>query len=148
MSGKNKHGGMGAAGYITIFVVVIYLGFEVYGLQHARERMEPSAVYREYTGARRAAQLCEPEPPSRVAFERNFTAVTELALADIAEQQPDADPAAIKGMLAERQREREMEIDALIESAGCDSKEAWRLMKLYEIRSRLNLRPRQTGVGA
>lgn len=132
---------MGAAGYITIFVVIVYLGFEVYGLQHARERMEPTAVYREFVGARYVAESCEAAPPLQAAFERNFAAVTERALSDLHKQQPDADEDTINAALAALRDAREAEVDDALGDEGCTGKEAWRLLKLYEIRSRLNLRP-------
>ena len=151
MSTRREQGGMGPAGYVTIFIVILYLGFEVYGLERARERMEPAAVYAEYVGAHRAAALCDPEPPTRAAFERNFAAVTERARADLATRTSDGvdyTDSAVDATLRANRRARESEIDALIAADGCDGKQAWRLLKLYEIRSRLNLRPSGGGAAA
>ncbi len=139
---EETRGSMGVAGYITIFVVVIYLGFEVYGLHRARERMEPLAVYREFAGARRAAERCDPRPATFDDFERNFAAVTELALADLRSQDPGVDAVTVNATLQALTSEREAEVDALIDDGDCDGPDAWRLLKLYEVRSRLNLRPR------
>jgi hypothetical protein len=141
MNAAQREGRLGAAAYFTIFIVILYLGFELYALQNARERAEPTAVYRQFVGARRAAALCDDAPPVRADFERNFLAVTQRARKELQEQQPEADAGTIDASLADLRRAREAEVDALIGADGCAGQEARRLLKLYEIRSRLNLHP-------
>ena len=132
--------GSSITGFIVIAVVVVYLGLEVYGFHHARERMDPAAVYREFVGARHAVALCEPSPPAPADFERNFTAVTSLASRDLAATLPEATDALIDQTLSEQRLAREQEVEALVAEEGCDGPTVWRLVKLYEVRGRLKLR--------
>ena len=128
---------MGLTGYITILVVVVYLGFELFGLHKARDRMEPGYVFNEFVGARRAAEACGVKDSQKAAFERNFVAVKARALDALLAAEPDTDAAAL---LATREQAREAEVDALIAAQSCGGKEVWRLLKLHEIRSNLDLR--------
>ena len=137
---EQQKGGISAVGVITIFIVVVYLGLELYGLHHARERMEPGAVYDEFAGARRAVEVCNPNPPEAGDFERNFRAVTARASGELEARQPAPTPQEVAVELAARRSAREAEVDALIEEQGCKGSDVWRLQKLYEARSRLKLR--------
>ena len=128
---------MGLTGYITILVVVVYLGFELFGLHKARDRMEPGYVFNEFVGARRAAEACGVKDSQKAAFVRNFVAVKARALDALLAAEPDTDAAAL---LATREQAREAEVDALIAAQSCGGKEVWRLLKLHEIRSNLDLR--------
>lgn len=131
---------MGLAGYITILIVVVYLGFELFGLHKARNRMEPGYVFNEFVGARRAVALCPDEARETADFERNFKAVTERAISALAESSPDSTIELITSQVNSQRKTRESEVAALVAAEGCDSKTVWRLLKLYEIRSTLNLR--------
>ncbi|MEM9316228.1 MAG: hypothetical protein AAGA95_16535 [Pseudomonadota bacterium] len=137
---EEKKAGMSAVGVITICVVVAYLGLELYGLHHARERMAPQAVYAEFVGARRAIEMCNPNPPQAEDFERNFRAVTARATRELEAQEPSPTVSEITEVLAQRRASRESEVEALVADLGCKGSEVWRLQKLYEARSRLNLR--------
>jgi hypothetical protein len=130
---------MGAAGYLTVAIALGYVGFELYALQHSREQVEPQAIYARYVGARHAVQECaEPEDHSD-DFERNFRVVSAQALRDLESNEATA-PKDSAAALAGLRRTREAEVDALIAEQGCDGKELWRLLKFYEVRSRLTLR--------
>lgn len=128
---------MGITGVITIVVVIVYVGLELYGLHHARERMAPEQVFREFVGARHAMRRCKPEVPENRDFERNFQAVSARALKALHEQMPEGEGVEV---LANLRRVREAEVDALIRAEGCEGKGVWKLLKVHEIRGRLNLR--------
>ena len=128
------------AGILATIIVAGYLGFELYGLHRARERMEPVAVFTQYSGLRHAVTLCDETPADRSDFERNFDAVTRLATADLLEKNPDRSEADVAIELESKRETRESEVEDVIAQQGCDSKEAFRLLKLYEARSRLKLR--------
>jgi hypothetical protein len=128
------------AGAAAVVVVIGYLAFELYGLHRARERMEPAQVYAQFVRARHAVSVCGVDSPARADFERNFEAVTRLATSDLAEREPDVTPAQLQQMLAARRRAIEHDVDALVAEHGCKDNAVWRLLKLYEVRSRLTLR--------
>ena len=102
-----------------------------------RDRMEPGYVFNKFVGARRAAEACGVKDSQKAAFERNFVAVKACALDALLAAEPDTDAAAL---LATREQAREAEVDALIAAESCGGKEVWRLLKLHEIRSNLDLR--------
>lgn len=131
---------MGLTGYITILVVVVYLGFELFGLHKARDRMEPGYVFNEFVGARHAVALCADGERRNADFERNFNAVTERAIRALAESSLDSTIEQATARVSLQQKTRESEVDALVAAEGCDGEQVWRLLKLYEIRSTLNLR--------
>ncbi|MEE4279120.1 MAG: hypothetical protein V2I82_11690 [Halieaceae bacterium] len=131
---------MGAAGYLTIAVAVGYVGLELYALQHSRERVEPEAIYAQFIGARRAVERCGGNEARREDFERNLRAVSARALRELVEERPAAGAEALAATLAEQRAEREAEVDALLDTQGCAGADARRLIKLYEVRSRLSLR--------
>ena len=137
---ENSSKGTNLAGILATIVVAGYLGFELYGLHRARERMEPVAVFTQYAGLRHAVTLCDETPANSSDFERNFDAVTRLATADLLEKNPDRSEAEAASELESKLNARENEVEAVISEQGCDSKEVFRLLKLYEARSRLKLR--------
>ena len=137
---QNNSKGTNLAGILATIVVAGYLGFELYGLHRARERMEPVAVFTQYAGLRHAVTLCDETPANSGDFERNFDAVTRLATADLLEKSPDRSEAELASELESKLNARENEVEAVISEQGCDSKEVFRLLKLYEARSRLKLR--------
>ena len=139
MSEHNSKG-TNLAGILATIIVAGYLGFELYGLHRARERMEPVAVFTQYAGLRHAVTLCDETPADRSDFERNFDAVTRLATADLLEKNPDRSEAEVASELESKRETRENEVEDVIGEQGCDSKEAFRLLKLYEALSRLKLR--------
>jgi hypothetical protein len=132
--------GIGTAGIVTLIAVLGYLAFELYAVRSARDRMEPAHVYAQFAMARQAVSRCEADSPYASDFERNFQAVTRLATRDLAEQQPDLSPAQLDDALAARRQIHERDVDVLIAEQGCAGGDVWRLRKLYEVRSRLNLR--------
>ena len=137
---ENNGKGTNLAGVLATVVVAGYLGFELYGLHRARERMEPVAVFTQYAGLRHAVELCGETDANRSDFERNFDAVTRLANSDLLEKNPDRSEDDVASDLESKRETRESEVEAVIAEQGCESKAAFRLLKLYEARSRLKLR--------
>ncbi|MEM1403205.1 MAG: hypothetical protein AAGG55_07740 [Pseudomonadota bacterium] len=137
---ENSAKGMNVAGIAATIIVAGYLGLELYGLHNAKERMEPVAVFIEYAGLRHGAALCTEDPSNRNDFERNFDAVTRLATGDLLKRNPDRSEADVVRELEVKREARESEVGTVIAEQGCGSKEAFRLLKLYEARSRLKLR--------
>lgn len=132
--------GMGSAGVITLVVVFGYIAFELYAVRSARERMEPANVYAQFAMARHAVDRCGADSPYSADFERNFRAVTRLATRDLAERHPQQSPAQWDERLEAQRKAHDAEVDALIAEQGCTGEAVRRLLKLYEVRSRLNLR--------
>ncbi|MEM1154747.1 MAG: hypothetical protein AAGI44_11445, partial [Pseudomonadota bacterium] len=98
--------GMGFTGVVAIVVLIGYFAIEVYGFHHAREQMQPTQVYLEFVGARRAAIVCDAGSPNRADvernFDRNFGAVTRLVTEDLAQRQPSLTPVELDLAIGER----------------------------------------------
>lgn len=133
---------MNRAGLLLAGLAVAgYIGFELYALERLGYRTEPLYIYTQFAAADRAVERCGgPGPDERRRFQRNLEVTRRLALDALAEQYPDEPAAALERRLDERRANRHSEVDALIESRGCASGEAWQLVKLHEIKARLNLR--------
>jgi hypothetical protein len=127
------------AGALAIVAVVAYLGLELHGLHRARDSMEPASIFRDFVGARHAVDRCGADAEERAAFDSNFAVVESQALRDLAARNPQSSDAEHRVILEQQRRAREEEVDALIAREGCAGKDVWRLLKLHEVRSRLNL---------
>lgn len=128
---------------LAILVVVGYVGFEVNALRMVRYRFEPLYTLDRFASMHHATVRCgDPEPDVRERFRLNFAAVRTRAEREIAADPEQPSPEEVQRLLTERIRAREREIDALIESEGCEGPEMWRQLKRYEQRARLNVRAR------
>ena len=126
---------------LFLLFVVGYVGFELYVIKRTGYRTEPDFIYNEFVGAQQASARCG-DPTDAVSrnFARNFNAVERGAREDHAEQNPEATPAEIDDFVASLTRERENEVDQMIDAQGCESADVRRLVVLYERRANLNLR--------
>jgi len=141
VSGEKKTG-LGPAGFITIGVFLAYIGLEIFAVSRTHDRIEPEQIYRDFVGARRAVARCGIDPPERADFERNFGVVAAKAREALSETASGTTEQEVETALNALREAREAEVDALIGEEGCKGKGVWRLIKLYEVRSRLTLRPR------
>ncbi len=131
---------MKAGPILAVIFVAGYIGLEIYFVQKLGYRMEPLYIHNEFVSANYAVERCgSPAGEERERFLRNFSIVTSRASKALEEESPDKSAADIALALAERRTEREREIDALIDAKGCKDMDLWRLVKLHEIRARLNL---------
>ena len=122
---------------VAILVVLGYLGFELYALDRARERMDAVSIFDSFVKAGRAHAACgEADPERRARFEANLNKTTERALRKLAERNPGLDAAGVSRMIGERRRALEAETDALIVSQGCGGREVDLLVRQYSIWAR------------
>lgn len=132
---------MKASTLFATIVVVGYIGFEIYALQRAGYRTEPAYILNEFVGAERATSRCgDPDADVERDFTRNMGAVKRSAARDYAEKNPGASSGDVDRYIADSVRQRVSEVDASVDTAGCDAPEVRRLVMLYEKRARLNLR--------
>lgn len=140
----------------AIIVVIGYFGFEAYNLHRLGYRMEPLYIFDQFASAHVAIQHCgQADSSERRRFADNFAYVTARAEEDLTERYTDelstqpqelADNSAPKvpeqhaeGSITDRLALRQAEVEALLESQGCDGPDLRRLVKFHEIRARLNL---------
>jgi hypothetical protein len=125
----------------AIVIVVGYVGLELSTLHTQRYRTEPLFIFDEFVTADHAAQRCgEPDAEERERFQSNFQVVRRKALAELQEAKPQATAAELTSRLDSLAAERTGEVDAFIDSNGCEHTDVWRWVKLHEVRARLNLR--------
>jgi len=128
-------------GVVVAAVVLGYLGLELSALHSQRYRAEPLFVHNEFVTADQATRRCgNPGAEERQRFQSNFEAVQRKALAALQEAEPQATSKALAAELDKRSQERISEVDAFIDANGCGHTDAWRWVKLHEVRARLNLR--------
>jgi hypothetical protein len=122
---------------LFILIVVGYVGFELYGLHRAKERMDPVTILDKFHMADRATSRCgEPEGDDLQSFQRNLELAEARATRALAERSPEASQTEIAERLATRREARVQEVDALIEAQGCGDREIYILLRRFEIWAR------------
>lgn len=126
---------------LAILVVLGWASFEVYTVYRSRHLFEPLATFDRFASMHHAARACgEFDPEVRERFALNLDAVRSKAARHLAGAHPDQSEAAIERKVVERDRERAREIDDLVAAQGCDGRDLWHWLKLYEQRARLRIR--------
>jgi hypothetical protein len=128
----------------TVFLVLAvgYFGFEISNLHRLGYRMEPAFILDEFAGAHYATLLCgEPAEEESRRFAANFAHVQRRAIADRQElvTGPDGTDPSPGEWLEQQLAERREEVDVLFDTQGCAGPDMKRLLRLHEIRARLNL---------
>ena len=125
---------------IAVLVVLGYIGFEAYSVHRVGYRMEAPYIFDQFVSAYRAASVCRtPEAEQQQKFLRNLSSVTKRAEKAWAKTQTGASPDAVERTAATRRKAAEEEVDALIETRGCEDMEVWKLLRRFEIYAKLNL---------
>jgi hypothetical protein len=122
---------------LFILIVVGYVGFELYGLHRAKERMDPVTILDKFYLADRATSRCgEPEGDDLKRFQRNLGLAESRATRALDERNPDASGDEIAEMLDARREARVQEVDAIIQARGCDDRDIYILLRQFEIWAR------------
>jgi hypothetical protein len=122
---------------LFILIVVGYVGFELYGLHRAKERMDPVTILDKFHMADRATSRCgEPEGDDLERFQRNLGLAERRATRALAERSPDATGVEIAEMLAARREASVQEVDGIVEAKGCGDREIYILLRRFEIWAR------------
>lgn len=125
----------------AVVVVMGYVGLEISTLHTQRYRTEPLFVFNDFVTADQATLRCgDPGTEERQRFQSNFEAVKRRALDELKETDPQAVAAALLDQLDALAAERSGEVDAFIDTNGCEHMDVWRWVKLHEVRARLNLK--------
>ncbi|HBO12658.1 MAG TPA: hypothetical protein DD491_07730 [Halieaceae bacterium] len=131
---------MDRGGILVGLFVIGYIAFEAYGVHTQRHLMEPGYIHAQYAAAEQAMLRCgEAGPGTRKQFDHNLAVMERRAIAELLESGDYSNEEAAAAEVAARAAERRAEVDALAESAGCEDKQLWTLVKTYEQRARLNL---------
>lgn len=126
--------------FLVVVFVIGYIAFEAYGVHTQRHLMEPGYIHAQYAAADQAMARCgEAGSGAREQFAHNLAVMERRAIGELLESGDYADEEAAAAEVAARAAERRREVDALADSAGCDDKQLWTLVKTYEQRARLNL---------
>jgi hypothetical protein len=131
---------MGKAPILLLLVLAGYIGFELYALHRTSYRVEPAYIFDQFLSAHHAAVECgQPHPKQLEQFRRNLRSVAGRAAKDLQEKYPEKSAADIEAMIDQRSRQREGEVDAIIEAGGCADPQIKTLLKRFEIRARLRV---------
>ena len=88
---------------LFILIVVGYVGFELYGLHRAKERMDPVTILDKFHMADRATSRCgQPEGDDLERFQRNLGLAATRATRALEQRNPDASRVEIAEMLEAR----------------------------------------------
>ncbi len=118
----------------AILAVVGYAGLEHYAIKKARPRMEPDFMYQSRVEARVAVEACADVSPEQEAdFERSVNRVLERLRRSWEDASTPSDSAAVERRIAELTSEAEARTREVLESEGCDSFMAKRLIRRHEI---------------
>jgi hypothetical protein len=122
---------------LFILIVVGYVGFELYGLHRAKERMDPVTILDKFHMADRATSRCgQPEGDDLERFRRNLGLAATRATRALEQRNPDASRIEIAEMLEVRRTAREQEVDGIVEARGCGDREIYILLRRFEIWAR------------
>lgn len=122
---------------LFILIVVGYVGFELYGLHRAKERMDPVTILDKFHMADRATSRCgEPEGDDLERFQRNLGLAERRATRALEERSPDATGVEIAEMLAARREASVQEVDGIVEAKGCGDREIYILLRRFAIWAR------------
>jgi hypothetical protein len=122
---------------LFILIVVGYVGFELYGLHRAKERMDPVTILDKFHMADRASSRCgQPEGDDLERFQRNLGLAATRATRALEQRNPDASGVEIAEMLEARRDTRQQEVDAIIAARGCGDREIYILLRRFEIWAR------------
>jgi hypothetical protein len=131
---------MGKAPILLLLVLAGYIGFELYALHRTSYRIEPAYIFDQFLSAHHAVVKCgNPGPGQLEQFRRNLRSVAGRAAEALRGEYPEQSLADIEAMINERSRQREREVDAIIEAGGCADPQIKTLLKRFEIRARLRV---------
>ncbi len=123
-----------------LLLVGAYVGVELLAARSVSHRFDATYVFDQFAAEDRAVSRCgSPEAESLQQFRRNLEAVKRRARKELGESQPGASADAVEAMLAEQGREREREVDAIVDERGCADPEVATLLKRFEIHARLGV---------
>jgi hypothetical protein len=126
--------------FLVVVFVIGYIAFEAYGVHTQRHLMEPGYIHAQYAAADEAMARCgKAGSGAREQFDHNLAVMERRAISALLESGDYSDETAASAEIAARAAERRAEVNALADSAGCDDRQLWTLMKTYEQRARLNL---------
>jgi len=128
------------APYALLIAIGGLASIELYTWSKAKHRMEPIYIFDQFSLANHAVERCgNPEPGQRKRFLRNLEVTTARTAKDLRQRHAEKTNEQVAEMLKARDRQREQEIEALVEAGDCADPEIEKYLKRFEIRAKLRV---------
>jgi len=129
---------MGKAALPLILLLMAYVLVEGVTLHKTKHRFDPVYIFEQFLATNHAVTRCgNPEDERLEQYLRNLRSVTERARDKVQERNPGASIESVDHMITARRKEREAEVDAVIEAGGCSDPKVKTLLKRFAIQARV-----------
>lgn len=125
---------MNAGTALAVLAVAGYLGMELYAVHKYQYRTKPDYIFDRMVAAHAARTSCSDEAGEAFdQFVRNLESVRPRAAKHLAETNPEANMERLSQLVEQREATQRQTIVALVKAKGCESPEARKLLRQFDI---------------